>query len=81
MSDISKLSGIDLESLPEKEISVFTLRGSIERGVKSVIRPWQVAKELDDPGDHSLQAAYETRVKELTDGILEIVVNEIYLEP
>lgn len=82
MSELKKLSEIDLENLPVSEpLNVLTLRGTIERGVKNVIKPFQIAKELDEPGEYSLQIAYEAKIKEMTDGILEVVVNELYLKP
>jgi hypothetical protein len=79
MPELTKLSGIDLESLPEKEINAFTLRASIERGVKNAIKPWQ----MDMPPETSetqLKGVYNVMVEEYTNKIFEIVLNELYLK-
>lgn len=79
MTDLKKLSDIDPETLPVKEFDFFTLYNSAQRGVKSIIKPWELMKELNFPTEkNALQNVYDQKVKELTEGIMTIIVNEHY---
>lgn len=82
MVDLKKFTEIDLEALPcLPKMDVFTLRGTIERGVKKAIKPWMLAAELPvETSDYQLQGIYDEAIKEYTDSILSVFINE-YLQP
>lgn len=75
------LNEVDLESLPEVKINIFTLRESIKRGVKLGIDPLKINVKREDPDikDEILQVAFDKMVESRTDKIMEVIINELYL--
>ena len=58
-------------------LDVFTLRKTIEKGVKNAIQPWQVAADLPpETSENILQGVYNVMVQETTDAILQTFIHE-----
>jgi hypothetical protein len=76
---LKPLKEIQLEKLPKsKPLDVFTLYESVRRGVKNAVKPWM----LDMPpetSDTQLQGVYNETVKEYTDAIMTILINELFI--
>ena len=71
------LSEIDFESLLDIKVNIFTLRDTIERGVKLNIIPM----DIPSMGKDDLQKKYDALVVEQTDNIMTIIINELYMKP
>jgi hypothetical protein len=79
MSEVlKKIKEIDLEKLPfTPRLNYFTLRSTVERGVKHAIKPWQLVAEMPpETSENVLQGVYNVMVREYTDAIMEIIINE-----
>ena len=75
---MKQLSEIDLESLPEKTIDVFTLRESVKRGVKLNTKPWEILSGHQYKGI-LFQDQYDNLIEEHTDNIMIVIINELFL--
>lgn len=71
------LSEIDLESLLDIKVNVFTLRATIERGVKLNVIPMDLPHEAKD----DLQKIFDALIRKQADNIMTVIINELYMKP